>query len=457
MWKRPDFALSRLGACTIGILVSMAGCASPPALSPWPDPRPLAREISAAHANQAVADSDSAHPARAPEPKGELTLQEALSLALENNPRLEAFSWTVRAAEARALQAGLLPNPEFDLEGENVAGTGELRGFDAAETTLQLAQLIETGAKRVKRRRVATLDARLSGWDYEAARIGVADDVTRAFVAVLAAQERLQLSEELLRAAQEALTSVQARVREGAASPVERARAQVVEAASRAERDRRQAELEIARMQLAALWGSTRPTFASVVGDLFTFPAPPTLGYLLERIHQNPDLARWTEEVTRREAEIELQDARRIPDVTFGVGYRNLSETNDRALVFGVSVPLPLFDRNQGERAAARYELARARADRRASEASTRAALGAAYQELRAAYQRTRTFQDDLLGNAEVAYQETLQGYRRGLFRYIDVIDAQRTLFELRTAYIEALESYHAAVSKLERLTGEAL
>ncbi len=107
------------------------------------------------------------------EPAGSITLRQALALALMHNPELKAFSWDVRVSEARQLQASLWPNPELEVEVEEVGGQGQRSGFDAAETTIQLSQLIELGDKRNKRTKLASMEKELAGWDYEARRLDV--------------------------------------------------------------------------------------------------------------------------------------------------------------------------------------------------------------------------------------------------------------------------------------------
>ena len=102
-----------------------------------------------------------------------LTLRDALSLALLKNPELASVSWERRAAEANAIQQGLFPNPELEFEVENVGGRGSAGAFEASETTILLSQMIETGGKRGKRRKVAGLGAELVGWDYESKQLDI--------------------------------------------------------------------------------------------------------------------------------------------------------------------------------------------------------------------------------------------------------------------------------------------
>jgi len=151
---------------------------------------------------------------------------------------------------------------------------------------------------------------------------------------------------------------------------------------------------------------------------------------------------------------VELEDARRIPDPIARAGIRRLEESNDTALLFQVSIPLQIFDRNQGARLAARRELAKARHQRLSAQVAVETALAVVTQQLEASYQEVTTLRHVVLPKAELAYRDVRRGYLRGLFRYLDVLDAQRNLFELRSRELDALLAYHSAFAEAERLTG---
>lgn len=440
----------------LAVVASMASATTSRAEADPPTPRPLGATLPAYSAPET---SDAATPeSELPEaPKNEVTLRDALAATLLRNPDLAAFSWEVRVREARALQAGLRPNPALAIEVENVAGSGAFDGTDQAETTVALGQLIELGGKRLKRRRVAELDATLAGWDYEVQRVAVFAAVARAFTDVVAAQEEVALTRELQELAEESLVSVQRQVRAGATSSVERTRAEVTVASQKIEQQRADAALTSARLRLAALWGSRSADFAAVRGNLRDIIRPPALSAVLARLEQSPELARWVEEVALREAVVALEDARRIPDVTASAGVRRLEERDDTALIFGVSVPFPVFDRNQGARRAAHRDLAKVRHLRRGAQIQIETALRASLSALDASYAEARALRDDTLPQAEAAHRGVREGYLRGLFRYVDVLDAQRTFFELRTRELDALRRYHGAVADIERLTGVPL
>ena len=189
-------------------------------------------------------------------PSGVLTLQQALALGLMQNPELASFSWETRTAEARTLQAGLLPNPEISAEVENFGGPRELKGFNGSENTLQISQLFELGGKRSKRKNLAELEKDLSEWDFEAKRLDVFTDITKAFWDVLAAQERLSITRDLLQLSEQVYTTVVERVKAGKVAPLEELQAKVSLTTMRIELEQTKRELETARKRLAATWGS---------------------------------------------------------------------------------------------------------------------------------------------------------------------------------------------------------
>ena len=389
-------------------------------------------------------------------PTGDVSLRAALAATLVANPDLAVFSAETRAREARALQAGLLPNPEISAEVEEFAGSGSRRAFRSAETTIRLSQLIELGGKRSKRRDAALLERDIAGWDFESRRATVLAEATEAFISALSGQERLTVSAKLVDLAGESLRSVDASVRAGASSPVERKRAQVFLAEAAAQHRLFERELAVAYQALSASWGSSVVTFRSVLGDLERIEEPPPLEGLVQGIGANPDLARWTTEIASREAELALSRAGRVPDVRVGAGPRYYAEGDSAAAVVELSVPLPLFDRRQGQIAEANERLSKARLERTAADIFVRSALARDHERLRAAFDHARALRDTILPEARAAYEAATEAYAQGALRYVDVLDVQRTLFDLRDQYVATLADYQRALTALERLAGGA-
>lgn len=386
-----------------------------------------------------------------------LTLSNTLGLALQHNPTLASFATEIRTRDAAALQAGLLPNPDLGVEMENFAGQDDRRGLDGAETTIAFSQLIELGGKRSKRRQVADLEKNLAEWDYQSKKLDVLASTANAFIRVLVAQDQVSLNDELVRLAEQTYVAVGERVAAGKVSPVEKARVQVELAATQTNADKARRELEVARRLLVSFWGTERIEFKEVFGDLTEITPLTTEEAMKNNLGNNPDLARWKRELERREASVALARSQAVPDVTFTLGVRNFQETDDTALVAGVEIPLPLFNRNQGGIGEALANLDKARQEQLAADIAVRSGLSETWQRLAAAYGEAVSLRDEILPGAKTVFEAVETGYREGKYDVLNVLDAQRTLFSVRRQYLEALENYHLARTDVERLIGAPL
>jgi cobalt-zinc-cadmium efflux system outer membrane protein len=393
----------------------------------------------------------------APDPNAPLTLRDALRLTLEHNPELKAAFHATGAAQARQMQAGLWDNPVLEIDVEDVGGAGSRSGFDGAETTLQLGQLIELSGKPRKRTQVASLERELTEIDYYAKRLDILTDTTKAFVTVVAAQEQLTLADELVGLSDEVLRTVAQRAQAGKVSPVEKTKSEIAAASARIEREKAVQYLTAARRQLSAVWGGTSAAFEKAVGQLDAVPPIPTADQLEQRIAQNPDIAGRLVAIEQRRAVYELEKAAAVPDITLRGGVKRFHETDDNAVVFGVSIPLPVANRNQGAILAARHDIARAGEEHKAAEARIYRDLADRYQALANAYAEATELKTHLLDSAQSVFDASAEGYREGKFDYLSVLDAQRTLFDVKAQYIASLAAYHQARADVERLIGQRI
>ena len=386
---------------------------------------------------------------------GPMTLQKAISMALVRNPQLDIFSLEQRAREARALQSGLLPNPQFEIMVEDAAGSGNFNGFSQSQTTIQLSQLIELGGKRSARLRAGNLFGKLAGWDYETKRMDVLTQVSKAYVDVLKAQQQARLEEDLVSLGEKFLNAVAERVKAGKVAALEKTKAEVALSSMQIQLEKVKRELKVARRNLSATWGSAQPLFDSALGDLYSISPVPSMEQLVVRLENNPDLERWTTELEQKQAILDRELSKRIPDLKLSGGFRRIEETDDSALVFGISIPLQLFDRNQGSIDEARHQLAKANAEKRAREIKVKKIFLGAFNKVEFAHSQVISIQTKILPGAQKAFDGINEGYRFGKFGYLDVLDSQKTLFEAKGQYLEALADYHKAVADVERLIGE--
>jgi len=337
--------------------------------------------------------------------------------------------------------------------------TGESRGFDASVYTVRAAQTIELGNKRTKRRRAASLEVDLARWDLAAERLDLMAEVKTRFVDLLAAQERVGMvtaSHELGRKVRDMAAE---RVRSGKVSPLELTKAEVELTSRRLDLRRAERELTMARTALAALWGAS-PAEASTLGaqgDIRQVPQLLDLVALEAALSRNPDLARWETEGELTQAVVDQEKAAPVADVTLSAGIAHEQESGSEVVQFAVSLPLPLFDRNQGNIAAALAEADRTRQAERAVAIALRAELAGQWQELQATVEEATSMKDEMLPAARQAFEAAQQAYRSGKLEYLDVLDAQQTLFEAEMQWLEALVALHRATVQIERLTGGSL
>lgn len=412
------------------------------------------RIFAAVLAAGACASSLQAQTIGSPPPAGPvLTLAEALARTGASSLFQDAASAGVRAAEAQRRVAALRPNPSIVAETENIAGSGQYRGLRSAETTAGLALPIELGGKRSARIAVADAIGNRARIGTALAEADLRLAITQLYIEATAAERRLVTAREQAGIAREASRAAGVRVQAGRASPLEQQRADVLRINAETAVERAERLAEVARSNLARRIGQplTGPLDLVWFGRVEGFgPARPieTAGTLA--------LAATRADVTTAEAQVRLARSQRIPDVTLSASARRLEATNDVAAVFGLSIPFPLFNNGKAAVAQARAQTDQAQALRRAAELDTAQDIASAQANVANAATTARNASGPALASASEAARIARIGYREGKFGQLDLLDAERTLSETRTAAIDALATYHDAKARLERLVAAA-
>jgi len=383
-----------------------------------------------------------------------LTLEQTWAYALEHHPALQALDLEISSLEAHARQAGLLPNPEIHLEIEEFGRQGRLSDLDSAETGLQIHQRFQLGGKRAKRQRLASLDARLAGWDLESARLDILADAHKAFIRALASQERESLRREIVHLHETALEIVSRRVAAGKDTSLQNDMARVALSAASIALERTSREKMANYIHLASSMGLGSVFFSKVVGHFDTVDPIPEITSFLDTLEQNPNLARWDTEAEHRRAAADLAKASGQPDLTLAGGLSYLHDGQEIAFKIGVGLPLPVFDRNQWESLGTHHRLASVEARRMSAQLEARASLEIMHQKLWDGYTTTYSIQHEVLPIAQRALEIANQGYREGKFGYWMVLEAQRTLFQAKEDHLTSLETYHLAHAEIARLLG---
>ena len=390
-------------------------------------------------------------------PVDALSLKQAEQRALAANPELKAFAGEIKQAKARLRQAGLYPNPNLNIESEGIVGSGPETGMDG-ERTFGLEQEILLGGKIEKRRRVAAGELESTAWEMRILQQDILKGVRQAFIEVAGAQESVALQRNLVELAGQVYETVRQRADAGKISPVEAIKAEIELKNSRQALQVLERQLAAARKTLAAFWGTSELDFEKVVTDsIDDLPEIPSIELLEAALRENPDIERFEATEKYRKARYELEKAERIPNVTIGGGYRQIPETDDNAVDFSISIPLNIFDRNQGNIEAAREGVLQVDDLRASAVNARRRELNAAYENALALNGEIISLREEIIPATQEVFAAKEEGYRSGKFSYLELLDAQRVLFESRQRYNDAIAAYHRTYAEIERLTGKAV
>ena len=373
-----------------------------------------------------------------------LTLEQALEEAAARSPAIVAAEAEVEASRARLRQAGFRINPELSVDVENFAGTGPFSGVNGVETTVSINQRLDLGGRRSSR--VGAAQAALFAQEIRLAiaRAELGQSVRTQFATAGAMRERLALAMENSERARELARIANELVAAGREPPLRALRARANAAQADAALRAAEANDTAARRTLASLFGVSE-LVGGVTGplDLTAQGGGDPLATL--------DVKLAEAERLQAEAELRQQQAAGRLDPSVGVGVRRLSETNDTALVAGLSIPLPIFDRNQGNVAAARSDIRSAEARRDAAIVQASARINNAQTNLDAARARVTALESVAAPQAAEALRLANLSYRAGRLSLLELLDAQEAYAAAQSELIDARLALAEATATLVR------
>lgn len=383
----------------------------------------------------------------------ETTLEDAIRHAMDVSPDQRIAGSLEGIAKGERQQAGLLLNPEISAEAENLGGRGSYKGTDSLETTIGLSQTIEIGGKRSARIKVADEGINLAGYDAQSERLDLIHDVTVAYIEAVAAEEQVSIAKEQKKLAQGTLDTVAKRV-EAAADPIfQKSKADVALSAAKIAVKKAEQEAKIAKQKLVKYWDGSVSKLQLDPRFFRHLEQPQTYSDIVSNLKNSPDYQRWNALHAQSKAAIDLEKSNAIPDPTFNVGVRDFRESGDQAFVVGVSIPFAVFNRNQGNVYKAGHASAKIDAERQRAWIDLETNLATLTEELESSFSAAQMISENTLPAAQKAFSEARKGHSAGKFAYLEVLDAQRTLSEVREEYNDTLKKYHLARAEINRLT----
>jgi cobalt-zinc-cadmium efflux system outer membrane protein len=375
-----------------------------------------------------------------------LSLDDLERIALESNPTLVQAAMAVRAAQGDYFQAGLYPNPAIGYIADEVGNDGAA-GLQGGG----LSQEIVTRGKLRLGRAVAGHEVQQARYGWEMQRWRVLNDVRAGYYEVLLAQKMVEVDQQLVRIGEEAV-----KVTEQLRAAQEVSRADVLQARIEAEIARlglndAQNRHQAAWRQLASVLGRPELAPAPLAGDVIK--DLPVLGWeesLTRLLTQSPELGQARAGVERARYELALQCAERVPNFEIATAVKYDDGSRYTVADVGLTLPLPLFNRNQGNIVKAQANLVAAEHEVRRIELELHDRFAAAFEQYANARRQVETYTGRILPNAQASLDLMRAGYREGEFGYLSLLTAQRTFFSVSLEYLASLRQFWAQTVEIE-------
>jgi cobalt-zinc-cadmium efflux system outer membrane protein len=450
----------------IGAIASVfvVGCAPlgprvdlPPVIGPDGMPRPV-RPVPARAGDDIQQAGFRAPPAPqqppaepVPQPRTLETLDDFVRLAAEQNPRLGRAAAAIEVARGRQLQAGLYPNPTVDVNWDEIGDRTSVAGSGIV-TAPKVSQTIVTGKKLTLAQAVVAREIDQATLELFTERYAIIGSVRAAFYEALTLQRRVEQLEELLKLADDAVTNGRTLLDKQQIARLDYIQLEVERERFRAELQAVKRELPGVYRRLAAVTGLHEAIPSSVVGTFDGLPDYDPDSVRAAVLATHPHLRSARVGVERAQAAVRRAEAEPIPNVTVYGAYIRQFENRSYDAAAGFSLPVPVWNRNQGNIRAARAELGMAIQVVGQVENELSARVATAIQIYAAARERAAIYRTELLPRAEETFKLSLAAFKGGQFEYLRVIQAQRAVAEARLEYNRSLGEAWRAAAELSGL-----
>ena len=373
-----------------------------------------------------------------------LTLENAIEVAINNNPLIPSKIHNIEASKGRVRQAGLLPNPEIEFFTQEMPTNNT--GFDQNQNSVALFQKLETGGKR---------KLRVKALDLQTAIADITAQVKKSFFNVLTAQDELKFAKETLEIANNLMAISSERFEKGDIAKIEVLKAEIE--LSNAKMKVQEAERK--NLNSAKMLQTVMGTPDIALNNLFPISTADTPSLNLDKLNDlllnsHPALKARKKAVDL--SLIKISEAKRmaIPDINATIGYKRLSATDVNTIQAGIEFPLPIFNRNQGKIIEARAFSCKAKNEVEVVRNQLLLQMSDAFNLYISTREQVRFCVDTIIPQTEESLKITREGYKHGEFNYLEVLDAQRTLANTRISYLRVLNEFFSSITEIEKLVG---
>ena len=361
-------------------------------------------------------------------------------LVIKQNLKLLSISKQIEIAKGQLEQSRILPNPIIEFE----SGTGV-----EFETTGMISQTIILSKKRKLKIKLNELYFNKEQLEYEILKQAKLTESFNTFTSILHLQEILILQKDRISVAENLMNAVSRKVEAGKLSPAEKSRARIQLFQERLKLRSIEKSLQTDWNSISVLLGDKKSPFKHAIGDLSLLRDIP----ILISLEKAPDIQIFKLSIDIQQQKIQSEKAEVIPDLDLGAGLKHRNTPRNTFQV-RLSIPLPIFNRNQGNIKSAISELEQAQLELKMIESQLKTDVSNFQTELENLVLEITILDDDIIPEAQNAYTIITDGYLNGRFTYLDVVNSQEMWFQSREQYMNALKDYHTNLFELDRITG---
>lgn len=388
------------------------------------------------------------NPRSQPPARRGLTLADVEAVALANSPTLARAGARIDAARGRWLQAGLYLNPKVGYAASEIGNEG-----DQGQQGIYIGYEFVTGHKLRLSQEVAFQEVRLAQERFAAWRFRLLNDVRIAFFNMLVSQRRVNIVNELVTIGERGVNTAEALLKAMEVSLADKLRALVELDTARIVLAKAEFEMLGNWRVLTAVMGTPRMPAGTVYGNLDDdFPQFTWDGALDRLLRQSPEMAMAVTRIDRARWALSRATAEPIPNISVQATIQQDTSTDDTVVGIQATIPIPVFNWNQGAIQASRSELVAAERDVDRVALALQRRLAIVFARYEGSKRAAEKYKRDILPNSQRTLKLVVAGYEQGEFKYTDLLSVQRTFFQASLTYLDAVREMRGAIVRIEGL-----
>ena len=387
---------------------------------------------------------------------GSLSLSEACALAVQHNPSLNGFPMDQRAADARILKATRLPNPELGIDAEDFFGSGGTSGTQSAVFNAQITQLFERGGKREARTDAARSERIVLEARYAQRRLEIIQDTSKRYIDAVAARENVAFLQASVDRSRETQKLVNSLADAGRVTVSSTQQAKVAVQELELEISSATKQLDRALQALSAQWGDTSSSFSLKSGLGNPPPALTPKASFQAGLDDHPSLALAHAEANQARSNLRLARANRFGDIGITGGLRQDNSSDEVSGLVGLSIPIPIHDRNEDTVNEMSALAEKAEAEKQAARQILESEFALAWIDLTAAHQIARKIEAELLPSASELFKSAEESFRAGKITSLEYLAAQQQFHSIRGKWLAARHEFQLSAARVQSLTNRS-